>query len=103
MVKKISADEFDAISAPDGKNVLVKFFANWCGPCRQFAPVLEKFAAAHPEIDVYEMDIDSPENLELISELGVTTVPTVIHLRNGEMVSRVSGFLNLHDLEKLEL
>ncbi len=102
-VKKITAKEFSDVSSQDNKTVLVKFFATWCGPCRQFAPVLEKFAATHPDIEVYEMDIDTPENLELISELEISTVPTIICIRDGEIIARASGFLNQRNLDALGL
>lgn len=102
-IKKINAAEFPAITSQKNKTVIVKFFAVWCGPCRQFAPVLEKFAAAHPEIEVCEMDIDPPENTRLIAELDINTVPTLMCFRNGEMISKISGFLNQRDLDKLEL
>ena len=102
MVKKVNAYELEKLCASNA-TVLAKFFATWCGPCRQFAPAVEKFAAAHPEITVCELDIDDSDNLKLITELGISTVPTIIFYRNGEIVTRNSGFLNQRDLDKLLL
>ena len=80
---------------------MVKFFATWCGPCRQFAPTVEKFALTHPEITVCEVDIDDSANFKLITDLAISTVPTVILFRDGEIISRNSGFLNLGSLTKM--
>ena len=102
-VKKITAAEFPAAIAVKNRSVLIKFFAVWCGPCRQFAPILEKFAANHPEVDVYEMDIDPQENIQVIEKFAISTVPTIICFRNGEITFRTSGFLNQRDLDKLPL
>ena len=102
-IKKISAVDFDRISASPEKMVLIKFYADWCGPCKQFAPILAKFADSHPELAVYEMNVDAPENLELMEELEISTIPTIILFRNGEILSRTSGFLNQRDLDKLPI
>ena len=102
-VKKITAAEFPAAVAVKNRSVLIKFFAVWCGPCRQFAPILEKFAANHPEVDVYEMDIDPQENIQVIEKFAISTVPTIICFRNGEITFRTSGFLNQRDLDKLPI
>ena len=99
-VKKVTAAELSGlISTSD--TVLAKFFATWCGPCRQFAPVLEKFATEHPEIVCCELDVDDTDNTRLVAELEVSTVPTVIIFSNGKLTARTSGFLNMASLTKL--
>jgi thioredoxin 1 len=100
-IPKVTATELAGLISKQNSTVLAKFFATWCGPCRQFAPVLEKFAADHPEITCCELDIDDSDNIKLITELEISTVPTVIIWRNGEITARTSGFLNMGSLTKL--
>ena len=101
-VIKITPEQFRELAAATDRTLLVKFYADWCGPCRQFAPILAKFAAAHPELTVAEMDIEAPENLPLVTELEVNTVPTLMLFRGGKLAKRVSGFLSQRDLDALE-
>lgn len=97
-IPKITAPDLAGLISKPNSTVLAKFFATWCGPCRQFAPILEKFAADHPEITCCELDIDDSDNLKLITELEISTVPTVVIWRNGKITARTSGFLNMNSL-----
>lgn len=80
-----------------GEKVLVDFFATWCGPCKMIAPVLEKFAAAHPEITVIKVDVD--EFPKIANEYGIRSIPTLIHFSKGEIVEQKLGFMDLNKLE----
>ena len=100
-VKKVTAPELAKLTSVPQTTVLAKFFAVWCGPCRQFAPVLEKFAAEHPEINCCELDIDDSDNIKLVTELEILTVPTVILYRDGKIAARACGFLNMNSLTGL--
>ena len=100
-VLKISPEQFTKLAADPTKTVLVKFYADWCGPCRQFAPILAKFAADHPEITVAEMNIEDPENQMLTAKLEISAIPTILLFRNGKLAQRRSGFLNQSDLAAL--
>ncbi|MCI5778969.1 MAG: thioredoxin family protein [Lentisphaeria bacterium] len=102
-VTEITPAQFAALTARKDHTVLVKFYADWCGPCRQFAPILSEFAAAHPEITVAEMNIETPENVPLVAELHIGTIPTVMLFRAGQPVKRISGFLSKRDLDGLGL
>ena len=71
--------------------VVIDFFANWCGPCKMLAPVLEEVASDRDELMVVKMDID--ENMELAKTYGVMSVPTLMLFKDGNMVSKKIGFM----------
>lgn len=89
MSEVISSAEFQAkvLDAP-GK-VLVDFFATWCGPCRMLAPVLDEVAAENAAIKVYKVDID--QNPDVAARYGVTSVPTLIVFKDGQVANRTVG------------
>jgi thioredoxin 1 len=72
--------------------VLVDFWAEWCGPCRMVAPVLEQIAAEQAgKLKIVKLNVD--ENQQTPSEFGVTGIPTMILFKDGQMVERIVGFM----------
>ena len=73
-----------------GRAVVVDFHADWCGPCRAIAPELDKLEAQYGDVDFVKVDADA--NPELVNELGVMGLPTVVHFSAaGEEVARSTG------------
>lgn len=72
-------------------NVLVDFWAPWCGPCRMLAPTLEEIAAENPQIIVAKINID--EEPELAAQFGVMSIPTVVAFKNGEKAGQSVGLV----------
>lgn len=70
--------------------VLVDFYADWCGPCKMLAPIIEQIAEEHPELKVLKVNVD--ENGELASLYGIYSIPTLIYFENGEKVNQALGY-----------
>ena len=71
------------------KPVLLDFWATWCNPCRMLAPVLDEIAAERPDIKVCKVDID--ENPELAAQFQVMSIPTLMVVKNGQIVNQSTG------------
>ena len=89
MLKHITDSEFD--SAVQSGAVLVDFYADWCGPCKMIAPVLEQLAAEHPALTVLKVNVD--ESPALAARFGVMSIPTVLYYKDGQMVDQTVGAL----------
>lgn len=69
---------------------LVDFWAPWCGPCRMIAPIIEELAEEFVgKIKIAKMNVD--ENTEIASSLSIAAIPTIIIVKNGEVVERIQG------------
>ncbi|QKW07800.1 thioredoxin [Streptomyces sp. NA04227] len=89
-LKKVTDATFDKDVLQSDKPVLVDFWAEWCGPCRQIAPSLEAIAAEHSEkIEIVKLNID--ENPETAAKYGVMSIPTLNVYKGGEVAKTIVG------------
>jgi thioredoxin 1 len=88
--KKVTDETFDADVLKNDKPVLVDYWAEWCGPCKMVAPVLEAIAEEHGDkLDIVKLNVD--ENPKVTQKYGILNIPTLGVFKNGEVVKELVG------------
>ena len=100
--KTVTDDTFPGDVLQSDKPVLVDFWAEWCGPCRQVAPILEEIAGEHADkLSVVKLNVD--ENPQTAAQYGITSIPTMNVYSGGRVVKTIVGAkpkaMLLRDLE----
>lgn len=89
MALAINKTNFEEVLA-SGKPVVIDFWAEWCGPCRMMAPIVDELAAEYDDkVVIGKCDVE--ENDEITAKYGVRNIPTIIFLKNGELVDKQVG------------
>ena len=84
-VSELNYDEF----VTTDNVVVLKYYGTWCGPCKMLSPVLDKVSEEHPGVNFGNIDVD--KNNGLASKHNVRSIPTVLVLKNGEVVDKILG------------
>ena len=92
----INKDNFHKEVLNSDKPVLLDFFASWCGPCRMVGPILDEIAEEREDIKVCKVDID--EQPELASRYRIMSVPTLMVLKDGNIVEQSVGAKPKHQI-----
>lgn len=87
-VKELNQENYESSMEGDHLKV-VKFGADWCGPCKMIGPVLEKISNDHANVDIYDVNVD--QNQELSLKFGVRGIPAVYFVKNGNVVDNFVG------------
>jgi thioredoxin 1 len=85
----ISEATFDEEVLGAEQPVLVDFWAEWCGPCKMIAPILEEIAQEHPGLRIAKLNVD--DNPDIARRYSVMSIPTLIVFRDGTEVARIVG------------
>jgi len=83
----------------DNETVIVDFWADWCGPCKRFAPVFHQVSEKHP--DVVFGKVDTEDQRALAGGLGIQSIPTLMAFRGGYLVYREAGAISAPQFEEL--
>ena len=87
---EISDDTFEENVIKKGQPIIVDFWAEWCGPCKQIGPILEEISEEYSDkITIGKLDVDS--NQIYPAKFGVRNIPTVLLFKDGEIISRQVG------------
>ena len=95
-VTKLDESEFNHVRQSAGVAV-VDFYADWCGPCKALAPILERVAERHPEVSIKKINVDEDESAA--GRYGVKGIPTLVFLRDGLEVGRIIGLASEKAIE----
>ncbi len=98
-VVKITKENFEEKVLRAENRVLLDFWATWCGPCQMIAPVVEEIAQENAHITVGKIDVD--QERELTIQFGITSIPTLVVMENGEKKAQMLGFRPKADILKL--
>ena len=86
----VTSENFEKDVMQSEKTVLIDFWATWCGPCRMIAPIVEEIANERDDITVAKIDVD--EAGELANAFGITSIPTLVVMKNGEIANKSVGY-----------
>ncbi len=87
-VLQLTQENFDLVKSSD-KKVLIDFYADWCGPCRMVSPFVDQIAEERPDVLVAKVNVD--EQAELANVFGVSSIPTLVVMQNGAVVTQTAG------------
>ena len=86
----VTKDNYAAITA-ENPLVLLDFWAVWCGPCKMIAPILTEIAAERDDVVIGKVDVDS--EMELAMQFGISSIPTLVVIKNGQPVNKAVGYM----------
>ena len=93
LIKHISDASFDADVTQAGRPVLVDYWAEWCGPCKAIAPILDEISRDYGDrLQVAKMNVD--ENREVPAKFGIRGIPTLMLFKDGQLAATKVGALN---------
>ena len=100
MALEITDANFDEIVLKSDQPVIVDFWAEWCGPCRMVGPIVEELANEYGEDQAIIGKVNVDENPEISMRFGIRNIPTILFLKNGEVVDKQVGAVPKHQLEE---
>lgn len=96
MIKYLNESNFNEEVISKKGVVLVDFFATWCPPCKMLTPVLEEISTSRATYNIAKIDVDENENLSM--QYNISSVPTMLIFKDGEVVEKMIGYKNKEQL-----
>jgi thioredoxin 1 len=98
-VEHANEANFDQLVLESESPVLVDFYADWCGPCRMIAPILNELAQEAPDARIVKVNVD--ENPQLAARYGIRAIPSLLVFKDGEVVDQQIGLANKEELRTM--
>lgn len=93
---EVNESNFKEFTGEKDRLVVLDFWAEWCGPCRMLAPVLEEIEAEYPEVAFGKVNVD--EEAGLAQMFKIVSIPTLVFMKNGEIIKKSVGYLDADGL-----
>ena len=98
-ILKIAEENFKKEVLEETKTVLVDFYADWCGPCKMIAPVIEAAAKENANVKFIKINVDEAQ--ELAMNYNIMSIPTLLVMKDGQEINRAVGLIDKSELLEL--
>lgn len=98
-VIEVTSSNFNEEVINSSVPVLIDFYADWCGPCKILSPIVEEVSSQYEDVKFVKIDIDS--NQDIANDYMITSIPTLVYIKNGEEQNRVLGAVDKDTVETL--
>ena len=95
----VTRENFEEEVLKADRKVLVDFYADWCGPCKMLAPIVEEVASEHEDLKVVRINIDNEESIAM--DYQIMSIPTLVLIKDGKEVDRVIGYVQKKVIETM--
>ena len=93
---EVNESNFKEFTGEKDRLVVLDFWAEWCGPCRMLAPVLEEIGTEYPEVAFGKVNVD--EEAGLAQMFGIVSIPTLVFMNTGKIIKKSVGYLDADGL-----